>query len=92
MRVEFVHEELAETCNTIKGLRSEYGESATAVKLALSALDAAEGSLDALPNVIRVGGTTVIRTSTAAVVLELAVENGTAMIHGIATLPFNNRG
>ncbi len=89
VRVEFTHEELAATCNSIEGLRRGYGKSATAVKLALSTLYAVEGSLDALPNVSSRGGTTVIRTSTADVVLDSAVENGTATISRIQTLPFD---
>lgn len=89
MHVVFTHEELAATCNSIEGLRHEYGNSATAVKLALSTLHAAEGSLDALPNVTSAGGTTVIRTSTADVVLDLAVENGTATISRIHPLRFH---
>lgn len=88
MQVEFTHEELAATCNSIEGLRRGYGKSATAVKLALSTLHAAVGSLDALPNVTNAGGTSVIRTSTADVVLDLAVENGTATISRIHPRPF----
>ena len=92
MRVEFTHGELAEACNSLDGLQRRYGTPATAVKLALSTLQAAEGSLDALPNVSSGGGTTVIRTSTADVVLDLAVENGTATISRISTRLFNGRG
>lgn len=89
MRVEFTHEGLAAACNTIEGLRRRYGESATAVKLALSTLHAAAGPLDALPNVTSAGGTTVIRTSTADVFLNLVVENGTATISRIRPLPLH---
>ena len=91
MRVEFTHEELAETCNSLEGLQRQVRQARTAVKLALSTLQAAEGSLDALPNVSSGGGTTVIRTSTSDVVLDLAVENGTATISRISTRPLNGR-
>ena len=89
MRVKFTHEALAATCNSIEGLQRVYGRSATAVRLALSTLQAAEGSLGALPNVTDGGGTIVIRTSTADVVLDLGVENGTATISRIHARPLD---
>ena len=91
MRLEFTQQELAETCNTFEGLQREYGPFATAVKIALSTLHTVEGSPDTLPNVSSRGGTTVIRTSTAEVVFDLSVNNGTATIYDIHTRPFNSR-
>lgn len=92
VHVEFTRQELAATCNTIDGLRRGYGETAVAVRLALSVLQAAEGSMDALPNVTSEGEATVIRTSTADVVLDIAVNNGTATISRIRTRPLNGQG
>ena len=90
--MEFTQQQLAETCKTFEGLRREYGPFATAVKLALSALHAVEGSPDALPNVSIGGGTIVIRTSSAEVVFDLSVNNSTAAISDIHARPFNSRG